>query len=40
MKYIEIAIKVPQNRGKMIPRNELSSYLNPEEPLYRSLYQY
>ena len=40
MKYIEIAIKVPQNRGKMIPKNELSSYLNTEEPLYRSLYQY
>ena len=40
MNYVEIAKKQPRNRGFMIPKKELSSYINPEEPLYRSLYLY
>ena len=40
MNYIEIAKKEPRNRGFMISKKELASYINPEEPLYRSLYMY
>ena len=40
MNYIEIAKAEPRNRGFIIPKTELSSYINPEEPLYRSLYLY
>ena len=40
MNYIEIAKAEPRNRGFMISKTELSSYINPEEPLYRSLYLY
>jgi len=38
--YIEIAKAEPRNRGFIIPKTELSSYINTEEPLYRSLYLY
>ena len=40
MNYIEIAKKEPRNRGFMISKKELASHINPEEPLYRSLYMY
>ena len=40
MNYIEIAKQKPRNRGFIIPKTELSSYINPKEPLYRSLYLY
>ena len=40
MNYIEIAKKEPRNRGFVIPKKELASHINPEEPLYRSLYLY
>tara|TARA_R110002020_G_scaffold23434_1_gene77908 strand:- start:2105 stop:3880 length:1776 start_codon:yes stop_codon:yes gene_type:complete len=38
--YIEIAKKEPRNRGFIIPKTELASHINTEEPLYRSLYLY
>ena len=40
MKYIEIAKKEPRNRGFIIPKTELASHIDTEEPLYRSLYLY
>jgi len=40
LNYIEIAKKEPRNRGFMISKKELASHINPEEPLYRSLYMY
>ncbi len=40
MNYIEIAKQEPRNRGFVIPKKELASHINPEEPLYRSLYLY
>ena len=40
MNYIEIAKAEPRNRGFVIQKKELSSYINPKEPLYRSLYLY
>ena len=40
MKYIEIAIDTPRNRGHIINRKELASYINIDKPLYRSLYLY
>jgi len=40
MNYIEIAVKEPRNRGFMIDRKDLASYIKTEEPLYRSMYMY
>ena len=40
MKYVEVAKKEPRNRGFVIPKTELASHINPEIPLYRSLYLY
>jgi len=40
VKYVEIAIDTPRNRGHLINRKELASYINLEKPLYRSLYLY
>ena len=39
MKYLEIAIGTPANRGVLIPKNELATYLD-GQPLYRSVYLY
>ncbi len=39
MKYLEIAIGTPANRGVLIPKEELSTYLD-GQPLYRSVYLY
>ena len=39
MKYLEIAIGTPANRGVLIPKGELASYLD-GQPLYRSVYLY
>ena len=39
MKYLEIAIGTPANRGVLIPKRELASYLD-GQPLYRSVYLY
>ena len=38
--YVEIAKGAPSNRGTLVPKNELHTYLEPETPLYRSLYLY
>ena len=38
--YVEIAKGTPSNRGTLVPKNELHKYLEPEVPLYRSLYLY
>ncbi len=41
MRYIEIAQGSPQNRGTLVPLNELSRYITKDgTPLYRSLYTY
>tara|TARA_R100000700_G_C3177287_1_gene152412 strand:+ start:2104 stop:3882 length:1779 start_codon:yes stop_codon:yes gene_type:complete len=40
MSFIEIAIKTPRSRGVLIPRNELKDYIEPDVPLYRSVYLY
>jgi KaiC/GvpD/RAD55 family RecA-like ATPase len=40
MKYIEIAVGLPKNRGRLIPYAELISYLDANKPLYRSTYIY
>jgi len=38
--YVEIAKGTPQSRGTLIPRSDLTKYIEPEIPLYRSLYLY
>tara|TARA_R110000824_G_scaffold95302_1_gene229242 strand:+ start:1411 stop:3171 length:1761 start_codon:yes stop_codon:yes gene_type:complete len=40
MDYIEIAQGSPRNRGFLILKRDLIKYINPEEPLYRSVYLY
>jgi hypothetical protein len=40
MDYIEIAQGSPRNRGFLILKKDLIKYINPEEPLYRSVYLY
>tara|TARA_R100000781_G_scaffold114631_1_gene85952 strand:- start:557 stop:2317 length:1761 start_codon:yes stop_codon:yes gene_type:complete len=40
MDYIEIAQGSPRNRGSLILKKDLIKYINPEEPLYRSVYLY
>ena len=40
MDYIEIAQGSPRNRGSLIPKKDLLKYINPEEPLFRSIYLY
>ena len=40
MDYIEIAQGSPRNRGSLILKKDLIKYLNPEEPLFRSVYLY
>jgi len=38
--YLEIAQKVPRNRGTIIDKKDLFKYINKTDPLYRSLYLY
>ena len=40
MDYIEIAQGSPRNRGSLILKKDLLKYINPEEPLFRSIYLY
>ena len=40
MDYIEIAQGSPRNRGSLILKKDLVKYINPEEPLFRSIYLY
>lgn len=40
MDYIEIAQGSPRNRGFLILKKDLVKYINPAEPLYRSVYLY
>jgi len=40
MKYVEVAIGSPRNRGTLIPKANLASYISKNEPLYRSMYLY
>jgi hypothetical protein len=38
--YIEIAQGSPRNRGSLILKKDLLKYINPQEPLFRSVYLY
>ena len=40
MDYIEIAQGSPRNRGSLILKKDLPRYINPEDPLFRSIYLY
>ena len=40
MKYVEIAIGSPRNRGLLIPRKNLKRYLKRDDAVYRSTYLY
>tara|TARA_Y100000310_G_scaffold344904_1_gene460364 strand:- start:10899 stop:12677 length:1779 start_codon:yes stop_codon:yes gene_type:complete len=40
MKYIEIAVGTPRNRGVLIPKVDLVNYITNKDPLYRSMYLY
>ena len=40
MDYIEIAQGSPRNRGSLILKKDLLKYINPQEPLFRSIYLY
>lgn len=38
--FVEIAVGLPRHRGRLIPKATLSTYLDGETPIYRSLYLY
>ena len=38
--YVEIAVGSPRHRGQLIAKKDLVNYINPEQPLYRSVYLY
>ena len=38
--YVEVAQESPRNRGLLVLKTDLPSYLNSETPLYRSFYLY
>ena len=40
MNYIEIAQGSPRNRGSLVLKDKLLNYINPEVPLFRSIYLY
>ena len=40
MDYIEIAQGSPRNRGSLFLKKDLPRYINPEDPLFRSIYLY
>ena len=40
MRYVEIAVGLPRNRGRLIPYDNLISYIDDEHALYRSVYMY
>ena len=40
MKYVEIAVGSPRNRGLLIPQKKLSRYLKRDDAVYRSTYLY
>jgi KaiC/GvpD/RAD55 family RecA-like ATPase len=40
MSYVEIAIGLPSNRGRLIEYEQLKSYIDDINPLYRSVYMY
>ena len=40
MKYVEIAVGSPRNRGLLIPRKNLKRYLKRDDAVYRSTYLY
>ena len=40
MKYVEIAVGSPRNRGLLIPRKKLNRYLKRDDAVYRSTYLY
>ena len=40
MKYVEIAIGTPRNRGVLVVKSQLNKYLRKKEAVYRSTYLY
>ena len=40
MNYIEIAQGSPRNRGSLVLKDKLLNYIDPEVPLFRSIYLY
>ena len=40
MKYVEIAVGSPRNRGLLIRRSQLKRYLKRDDAVYRSTYLY